>query len=996
MDSNLPISQLDPLNNQHFTGVGNAFLPWLGPMPTLQRSDPYEKRNTAVWDMPENYKGQNLTLRDTVEELMFTANQTYLTKYIMPFYPTDQVNLQWEKFEANAHLMEMTPYQTASHSVTQKRSVRRAQLVRRGIMAEFECDFLRTAMGRVVYLAAIRQITNSVLETINQEIIQALAQGHRYQQQFLRETGIPPEQLVKRYMEDDRDRFAIVQKSKNGLEKLDLLINKEMQQYNGKGDALLIPEEIAIFATIARNEKTDFYLAGQDGPSRVNGLPGLNATANQGNLKRIEPMHMVRNTPVFIVSNLQVENVSEAESQQLTRSRQIGEYVKCVLDCNDFSEYRSEHRSFLMYNQEIDDMTKITLTNCIENCGLWEAGSGELKPAGYDQSTLTKRQDLDDDFLTFLSPGPNGTTRRLPVEHFFDIAPEYLSLKYVVGAGQTLLNAVKRRYGSEFNANIVDQATGKFYPYDNARTGNVVDVVGGILGEDRLTFGSANEFYNYLFGTGKAPVRNRTTRDGKKGKAPTFIKSKVDDAFYQLLMTKVPESKKAEIEPIIAGPGSALSKGEQIRDKIIGYIGDNVPGLKFKDEAPVHAWYQKNVAHYNDLSKNSPAESPSAPLEDGEIVGYMNRGLDLSGTEYEYIYPQSAQMPIDEIDEILPLHIMRCQEESQGDSSSASSSSRMQSAGEGMGLAGVGQFYQDTFEQRRDRNKRFKATRDRLATLKVHLKSLKQSSASDVVKAMARAWLLTRVTKDNMLRLDDNDVIVPFNFVIWRPHMQYRTRGIIKCAQNGGTGNLFIGNSSFNIGYETGRKMAQMHYTTHFRAVVTEPKNLYVQPDVYCQEIEGGAGCRFYDPESYAAMDNDHLENSLICTACPITETIFPMAMDISGRFYTDFGTGTVPRAQFERLHYSTAARYNLLYNFLRSNKNGTDVPHLGPGRNHVNRICWQGHQQNMNPKSKEYSIVITGKGHWRENATYAGCAPIRNGALEQFRENPVYVQAAH
>lgn len=992
MDVGLPISQLDPLNNQHFTGVGNAFLPWLGPMPTLQRSDPYEKRNTAVWDMPENYKGQNLTLRDTVEELMFTANQTYLTKYIMPFYPTDQVNLQWEKFEANAHLMEMTPYQTTSHAVTQKRSVRRAQLVRWGIMAEFECDFLRTAMGRVVYLAAIRQITNSVLETINQEIIQALAQGHRYQQQFLRETGIPPEQLVKRYMEDDRDRFAIVQKSKNGLEKLDLLINKEMQQYKGNADALLIPEEIAIFATIARNEKTDYYLAGQEGPNRVNGLPGLNATANQGNLKRVEPMHMVRNTPVFIVSNLQVENVSEAESQQLTRSRQIGEYVKCVLDCNDFSEYRSEHRSFLMYNQEIDDMTKITLTNCIENCGLWESGSGALKPAGYDQSTLTKRQDLDDDFLTFLSPGPNGTTRRLPVEHFFDIAPEYLSLKYVVGAGQTLLNAVRQKVpGFTF-----PQAAGGVFSQNDFQS--VADNVFSIIGSDPVEpfeLLSADNLFQTILGMNMAPVGSRgNARDRSKGKAPTFIKSKVDDAFYQLLMTKVPESKKAEIEPIIAGAGSTLSKGEQIRDKIIGYIGDNVPGLKFKDEAPVHAWYQKNVAHYNELSKTSAADSPSVPV--GNIVGYMKRGLDLSNTEYEYIYPQSARTATDPLDELLAVHIMKCEQEASNSSSSSSStsSSRMQSAGEGMGLAGVGQFYQDTFKNRRETNAGFDL--NRLRTLNVHLTALRQSSASEEVKVMARAWLLTRVTKDNMLRLDDHDVIVPFNFVLWRPHMQYRTRGIIKCAQNGGTGNLFIGNSDFSLGFETGRKMAQMHYTTHFRAVVTEPKNLYVQPDVYCQEIEGGAGCRFYDPESYAAMDNDHLENSLICTACPITETIFPMVMDISGRFYTDFGTGTVPRAQFERLHYSTAARYNLLYNFLRSNKNGTDVPHLGPGRNHVNRICWQGHQQNMNPKSKEYSIVITGKGHWRENATYAGCAPIRNGALEQFRENPVYVQAAH
>jgi len=143
MDTSLPISQLDPIGSGVYTGVGDLYSAYLGPLPQLQRVDSYQKRNVQTWDMPENYKGQNLYLRDTVEDLMFTANQTYLTTRILPYFATDQVNLQWEEFEANAHLLDLTPYQTTSHAVTSKRQVRRAQLVRRGISAEFENDFLR-------------------------------------------------------------------------------------------------------------------------------------------------------------------------------------------------------------------------------------------------------------------------------------------------------------------------------------------------------------------------------------------------------------------------------------------------------------------------------------------------------------------------------------------------------------------------------------------------------------------------------------------------------------------------------------------------------------------------------------------------------------------------------------------------------------------------------------------------------------------------------------
>lgn len=982
MDTNLPVSQLDPLGNQHFTGVGDAFKPWLGPMPTLQRSDPYEKRNASVWDMPENFKGKNETLAQTIDELVFTAGQTYLTKYIMTFYPTDNVNIQWEKFEANAHLLDNTPYQTTSHAVSQKRSIRRAQLVRKGIMAEFEMDFLRTAMGRVSYLAAIRQVSNSVLETINADIITALGAGHRYQQQFLRETQIPAEQLFKRYLEDDRDRFAIVQKTKNGLEKLDLLINKEMQQYRGVADALLVPEEIAIFATIVRDEKTDFDKAGPEGPNRVNGLPGLSAKANQGNLIRVEPMHMVRNTPVFIVSNLMVENVTEAESQQLTRTRQIGEYVKLIDETTDYSEYRTIHRSILMYNEEIDNMTKITIQDCIENCGLWES-DGSLRRAGYDNSSVMSRNDLDDDFLTFLSPVGN-QTRRLPVEYLFDISKEYLSTRKVVAAGETLLNSYRRKTGG-FGLPVAD-ANGVFdlSVYNDTLT-NLVNIVGN----DMFNLFTVDNLSQILGGLNLAPVVLNNGEDAPEGQGPTFIKSKVDDAFQKLLLSQVPASKKAEGEAIIRGPGDTLAKAAQIRDKLISYIGENIPGYKYKDEAPLHALHNRNVKEYTEQLAKVGATSGRSGGSTSGIVGYMKRGRNLSGTGYRYLYPESAQPVRDSIDALLPVHIMRSQQAGAA-ASAEPSSSRMQPGGEGLGLAGIGQFYQDTFSSRREANTGFDY--NRLRTLQVHLDGLTQSSASDEVKFMARAWLLTRVNKDNIMRLAEYDVLVPMNFLILRPHMQYRTRAIIKCKQNGGTGNLFIGNSSCNIGFETNRKMVQLHYTTHFRAVVTEPRNLYVQPDVYVQEYNGGSGCRFYDIESYSQQDNDHLENSLICVACPITETIFPNCLDISGRFYTDFGAGTIPRAAFEKLHYSTAARYNILYNFMRSNKNGMDVPSMGPGRNHVNRICWAAHQQSMNPKTGEYSNVITGRGHWFGSATYPGCAPVRNGALEQFKENPQYV----
>jgi hypothetical protein len=91
---------------------------------------------------------------------------------------------------------------------------------------------------------------------------------------------------------------------------------------------------------------------------------------------------------------------------------------------------------------------------------------------------------------------------------------------------------------------------------------------------------------------------------------------------------------------------------------------------------------------------------------------------------------------------------------------------------------------------------------------------------------------------------------------------------------------------------------------------------------------------------------------------------------------------GMSARSQYENLHYSTAARYNDMYKFMTAARNGTDVPHLAPGRSHRNRICYQGHQQNYNPKTGEFNRITVNKGHWTKNVA-AGNGGIRHGAME-------------
>ena len=132
--------------------------------PKNAETNALEKRHVTTWNMPDAYEGRNLFIKDTIEDWLWTADQTYYTEVILPWQVTDDIHLEWTTWEANAHILGYTPHQTASREITQRRTVRRASLVRKGLSLSFEHDFVKTALGRTSYLIGLGQIARSVQE----------------------------------------------------------------------------------------------------------------------------------------------------------------------------------------------------------------------------------------------------------------------------------------------------------------------------------------------------------------------------------------------------------------------------------------------------------------------------------------------------------------------------------------------------------------------------------------------------------------------------------------------------------------------------------------------------------------------------------------------------------------------------------------------------------------------------------------------------------------
>lgn len=927
----LSIAQRDPIGTQSWSGASRVHEPFLGPMPTLARVDPYEGRNVQFWTLPENYKGRNLYLKDTIRDLMFTEEDSFMFKYISPPYPTNEINVMWTEFEAKAHLLDITPPTTRSHQIAQSRTIRRAQLFRWGIEAEFESDFLKTAFGRVSFLAALRQIANSVKETFHQQAIRALTLCHRQQNQFLKETSQPSLNEFERFLRTDKERFGMVNKTKNALEKLDLLINKEMQMYGGVADAYLIPEEIAIHTTIVPPEKTDYYLAGDMGPNRVNAVPAgrLSFAGNtQGTLERAEPMHMVRNVPAYVVKNRAIQGASETDVQNLTRVRQIGEYTTMIDDCPDYREYKTEHRSILMFDHDINDMKKISLKTVIEKLEIWDGDAGNVKgPALRRRHNDTYREDQDEDFLTVVLDA--GTTRqRGAVVCIGDIDPVFLPTDKVLDGGITICNTILKNVAFD---NVFRVANGVTEFRDGVRDKlkkafqTVIPEI-----EDALL----NEIIAYVLDL-RAVTVERDNVPTTRVTPVDPINSRIGAAFIELLEGQVPATKRGEIKEITTNDRlSVMEKATGIRDKMIEYVGLGIAGTtKLKTKEHVEQWFDTRVKQYEKQIQEAQSSRSAETQQLGGEILFVPRGTNLSGTQYKAVENIGTMT-----------------------GSRGGLSKTLSSAGR----------------------------------LTARLGGIAASSADWCVKLGAALYLLIPMTKQSMLGLCDLNIMVPMNFLLFRPHMQFATRAIIKCKQNGGSMYTFMGNEDFQIAHEAGRKMAMMHFTLYFRCVVHDARNVYVQPDVYIQEREGGCGTRFWTVNEYSNNYNpENLIASLFAICVPIAETNFPNPLSATGRWESEYSQGIQNLRNLQpRLHYSTAKRFagENMYKWDKDARTGLNVPHLMRGRTHRNLIMYQGHQQNYNIKRGDHSRITPNKGHLSKNI-YAGCADIFNGALDVLEE---------
>ena len=255
----------------------------------------------------------------------------------------------------------------------------------------------------------------------------------------------------------------------------------------------------------------------------------------------------------------------------------------------------------------------------------------------------------------------------------------------------------------------------------------------------------------------------------------------------------------------------------------------------------------------------------------------------------------------------------------------------------------------------------------------------------------------------------NENVVIPFNFVLARPFIQHEMSSVIMTVSGQDTGATFFGHSDFQLADDVTSKVHYGNFTFYSKALVTNPKNVHILDGVYAQNYVRGNDCTFFEPRNkenveaggFDSRTPDQYHRSMFAMVLPYEEAEnLPNPIDLSGQHQSrvtslekeDIGNEWQLSSDMQMANrdnmFSTLPYYAKLWEWgIAQNQPGFAHPGtFQPGmRARANTVCFQGHQFNWAKSGSGldgaggYTSVVSNTGHFGPDI-YPGCGMVRRG----------------
>jgi len=265
--------------------------------------------------LSSQYQGQNVKIRETLNNLILKAPQEWHTQVALPFVKIVGTTVEWDEIRFDVRLLQRVPYEGISRMSTSLRRRHRDRVVRRGIGLTIESDFYATEAGRAHFADQLTSIRYCVQETCNFDAIYAYLTCGNYDFRYDMQKGLRPRRSVRTAMAHEVNMFAIVQKDQMGLDKAVEEVKYRMSRYSVTPNMIIIPPQLALYMSLAPEQKLTYPLGGPAAQAAFDaGLAGFETTSFRG-------LGIMTSTPYEVSDD-------QDSVQMLQRSAQVGEFYR--------------------------------------------------------------------------------------------------------------------------------------------------------------------------------------------------------------------------------------------------------------------------------------------------------------------------------------------------------------------------------------------------------------------------------------------------------------------------------------------------------------------------------------------------------------------------------------------------------------------------------------------------------------------------------------------
>ena len=269
-------------------------------------------------------------------------------------------------------------------------------------------------------------------------------------------------------------------------------------------------------------------------------------------------------------------------------------------------------------------------------------------------------------------------------------------------------------------------------------------------------------------------------------------------------------------------------------------------------------------------------------------------------------------------------------------------------------------------------------------------KGIEEQAQNPLVLALAHIYDGMLIHKKVFTSFIENNIRIPLDFFITRPHISLRQLTAIKLQAGGETMFTAVAPGQFELADDAAVQGHIGTLTSKHKAVCTNPENVYINKGIFINGVNGGLGLNCINPTQYnCGRGNFAGQDIIVVPVAPhdtIDGSLFSLTGDLSVAELEGLGLTNSPFLQFE-----TTARINKLFGF-REVRNGISYSETAvdsvPRNVFSNVLCMPGTHIQCNPRENKFNIVVQGQS-MLQGLIYPGCAAVLCGKMTEVNRNP-------